>query len=63
MTWNLRVDTHDGESTVTASGEVPDGTITLDGSDDGRSAYLSASQRDAQGRYVVHAQHSHDRQA
>lgn len=63
MTYNVRVETRDGESTVTASGDVPDGVISVDGSDDGRNAYISATQRDGQGRYVVHAQHAHDREA
>lgn len=62
MTYTLRVETRDGESTVVASGDVPDGIHTIDGSDDGRNAYVAVTRRDSQGRYAVHAQHTHDRE-
>ena len=62
MTYSIRVETRDGESTVVTSGDVPDGTHSVNGSDDGRNAYIEVTRRDPAGRYAVHAQHTHDRE-
>lgn len=62
MSYSIRVHSRPGGLSVETSGDVPEGEHELTGHDDGRTVSIAVRQRDAEGRFVVSAQHSHDRE-
>jgi hypothetical protein len=60
MSYSMTIKAKNGTVTVTTTGEVPDGEHTIAGFEDGGTVSLHAERRDALGRYMIHANHSHN---
>lgn len=62
MTYGIKIKIEDGFVTEAEhSGEAPDGTFEITGSDDGNRVHLAVHQHDAEGRFVTSAEHTLDR--
>lgn len=58
MSYSITVVTRDGHSEVITTGELPEGRHEIAGHDATSGPSIEVVRRDAEGRYVTHAQHS-----
>ena len=62
MTYTITVRVREDALTISGiAGEIPPGTWTIEGSDDGNRIHLAVHQHDAEGRFVTSAEHVRDR--
>lgn len=59
MSYTLTVVVKGAETSVTHSGDVPDGEFTIHGHEDATQRVFGATQRGADGRYVAAATSTH----
>lgn len=59
MSFNVTVTVKDGQPSVTASGDVPDGEYTIHGHDDPQHRTFRVTPRSPAGRYVAVASSDH----
>lgn len=62
MSFNVTVAVKDGRATVTTSGEVPDGELTISGQEGDTRRVLAVTRRGPDGRYVQQATAIHHKE-
>jgi len=62
MSYSLTVRTHDGQTTVSTSGDVPEGEHQVSGHEDAAQVSLAVTRSGPDGRFVASASHSHSKE-